>query len=132
MENVNDELEFFRRQWREEVSARSKPKLPSSNLEPPDPSPVEPSSRPPIRHAAADRDEDEEDIPVAQNYGEVVERVRTMDVGPREEDAFDSRPQKEPSSALEHFEQAAEKEAQGSLGDSLSLYRKAYRVYCTW
>ena len=36
--------------------------------------------------------------------------------------------QKEPRSALEHFEKAVEKEAEGSLGDSLDLYRKAYRV----
>ena len=31
-------------------------------------------------------------------------------------------------SALDHFETALEKESQGSLGDSLSHYRKAYRV----
>ena len=35
---------------------------------------------------------------------------------------------KEPRSALEHYERAVEKEDQGNLGDSLSHYRKAYRV----
>jgi F-box protein 9 len=34
----------------------------------------------------------------------------------------------EPVSALEHFESAVEKERQGKLGDSLSHYRKAYRL----
>lgn len=34
----------------------------------------------------------------------------------------------EPKSALEHFERAVEKEGQGNLGESLSHYRKAYRL----
>lgn len=34
----------------------------------------------------------------------------------------------EPSSALEHYERAVEKENSGSLGDSLLHYRKAFRV----
>jgi F-box protein 9 len=35
---------------------------------------------------------------------------------------------KAPRTALEHYEKAVEKESQGSLGDSLNLYRKAFRV----
>ena len=31
-------------------------------------------------------------------------------------------------SALDHYEEAMEKEASGNMGDSLKLYRKAYRV----
>lgn len=31
-------------------------------------------------------------------------------------------------SALDHFEEAMEKEAIGNMGDSLHLYRQAYRV----
>ena len=34
----------------------------------------------------------------------------------------------EPTSALEHYERAVEKESQGSLGDSLAHYRKAYKL----
>lgn len=34
----------------------------------------------------------------------------------------------EPRSALEHYEKAVEKESEGRLGDSLSLYRKAFKV----
>lgn len=36
---------------------------------------------------------------------------------------------KVPQSALDHFEEASKKEDEGSLGDSLNLYRKAYRVW---
>ena len=32
-------------------------------------------------------------------------------------------------SALDHYEEAMVKEAQGNMGDSLKLYRKAYRVF---
>lgn len=32
--------------------------------------------------------------------------------------------------ALDHFEAAVVRETQGNLGDSLSLYRKAFRVSC--
>jgi F-box protein 9 len=35
---------------------------------------------------------------------------------------------REPRSALEHYEKAVERESQGSLGDSLNLYRKAFKV----
>lgn len=31
-------------------------------------------------------------------------------------------------SALDHYEKAMEKEAEGNMGDSLQLYRKAYKV----
>ena len=34
-----------------------------------------------------------------------------------------------PQSALDHFEEAIMREDEGSLGDSLNLYRKAYRVW---
>ncbi|KAF8424891.1 hypothetical protein EV426DRAFT_532390 [Tirmania nivea] len=37
-------------------------------------------------------------------------------------------PDKGPKSAMEHFEKAIEREGQGNLGDSLYLYRKAYRM----
>jgi F-box protein 9 len=34
----------------------------------------------------------------------------------------------EPTSALEHYEKAVEKESQGNLGDSVNLYRKAFKL----
>ncbi|CRG84577.1 hypothetical protein PISL3812_01843 [Talaromyces islandicus] len=126
----NAELNAFRRQWREEVSRRNKPSLSKQN----DTSSWQLAGShldklPPTRHEAADRKEEvEEDL--ARGYEEIVERteqhltLRTAD----EEDTFQRVPQKEPCSALEHFEKAVEKEAEGSLGDSLAHYRKAYRL----
>ncbi|KAF1938956.1 hypothetical protein EJ02DRAFT_382688 [Clathrospora elynae] len=35
---------------------------------------------------------------------------------------------REASSALEHYEKAVEKESQGSMGDSVNLYRKAFKL----
>jgi F-box protein 9 len=35
-------------------------------------------------------------------------------------------------SALDHYEEAMEKEAQGNMRDSLHLYRRAYRVSDAW
>ncbi len=40
----------------------------------------------------------------------------------------DSSKGKEPVTALEHYEMAVEREAVGNLGESLRLYRKAFRV----
>ena len=39
-----------------------------------------------------------------------------------------SQSQDAPQTALEHFEKAVESEAQGKLGESLNLYRQAFRV----
>jgi F-box protein 9 len=126
----NAELNAFRRQWREEVSRRNK--YPSSSKQDYSSSQLAGShldKLPPTRHDAADRSEEvEEDL--GRDYDEIVQRteqqltLRTAD----DEDAFQRIPQKEPRSALEHFEKAVEKEAEGSLGDSLAHYRKAYRV----
>lgn len=131
----NAELESFRRQWREEVAQRTR----NTRLEPLKPRAPAPTSTstarlgqfPPTRHEASERkDEDEDDDgPMAPpaDQEEIVQQIGQLSLG--DEDAFHSRvPEKEPSSALEHFEKAVQKEEEGSLGDSLQLYRKAYRV----
>ncbi|KAK2807289.1 hypothetical protein FQN50_005443 [Emmonsiellopsis sp. PD_5] len=138
MEPNNDELESFRRQWREEVAQRAKgpsasqprPRKPARTTAP------EPSHRlPPTQYPAADRIEDEDLEPAAgvqpappQKYEELVDQVRALQVTSPDEDSFGRQPEKPPTSALEHFEAAAQKEAQGNLGSSLDLYRKAYRL----
>ena len=48
---------------------------------------------------------------------------RRLDEGPGE-----SSSSRQPQTALEHYEKAVEREGQGSLGDSLNLYRKAFRM----
>jgi F-box protein 9 len=134
MEDNNDELEIFRRQWREEVSARTKssslsqPKLQQRSVT----SEVDPS-RGLYRYGAADVGEKGDKVEAEkglalQRHGDLGADVRSLSLARGEEDLFLPEPANEPSSALEHFEQAVRKEAQGSLGDSLNLYRKAYKV----
>lgn len=138
----NAELESFRRQWREEVSRRSgkgrSETTPQTRAPAPAPAPATstPTARlgqfPPTRHEAFDRKEDEEEedeAPTTANQEEIVQQVGQLSLGATDEDAFNPQgPEKEPSSAVEHFEKAVQKEEEGSLGDSLQLYRKAYRV----
>lgn len=127
----NVELESFRRQWREEVSRRTrrqtKPQFEEDQT-------VSSTERlPPTRHEASSRKENDllEEDSGFHSYGEFVQQVDKLSLGRTDEDGFQPLSQEEPSSALEHFEKAVAKEAEGSLGDSLSLYRKAYRVRST-
>lgn len=127
----NAELESFRRQWREEVSRRTHHNRPTTQPKPPVSSAARPGHFPPTRHAASERKEDEDDGegPTSSDQGEIVHGVEQLSLGRVDEDAFPSQiPRREPRSALEHFERAVEKEAEGNLGDSLQHYRKAYRV----
>lgn len=133
----NAELEVFRRQWREEVAQRTTQERPSA------PKPRTPARTSttltsgtqghlPTRHEAADRREDEDDGEDVDHVApqEIIQQTEQLNLGPSDEDAFQAQslPQREPSSAVEHFERAVQKEQEGSLGDSLQLYRKAYRV----
>lgn len=125
----NDELESFRQQWREEVTRRSRPK--AAPPAPAIPTPTAPPSArlPPTRHEASHRKEIEEEAPPLASFDpdELAQQVGELSVEPPEDD-FSRREVAEPTSALEHFERAVQKEAEGNLGDSLSHYRKAYRV----
>lgn len=129
----NPELNAFRQQWREEVNRRAH----SATISQVRPTSVPESSAPnphldhlpPTKHQAADRKDDvEEEAGLGRDYGEFVQRTEGLSLKSADEDSFQRAPQREPQSALEHFEKAVEKEAAGSLGDSLDHYRKAYRV----
>jgi F-box protein 9 len=124
MEDQNPELEAFRRQWREEVSAKSQDGSrsvagPSKSTRRPPPI-TRTSTRRPSKPSA----EEEEDHGEPQTFPGID--------APRNPEAKDTESSqdgdREPESALEHYEKAVEKESQGNLGDSLKLYRKAYRV----
>ncbi|KAJ5964046.1 uncharacterized protein N7479_003922 [Penicillium vulpinum] len=123
----NDELESFRQQWREEVTRRSRPKAapPAS----PTPTAPPPARLPPTRHEASHRKEVEEEGPPLASFDpdELAQQIGALNIKPTEDD-FSRRDVAEPTSALEHYERAVEKEAEGNLGDSLSHYRKAYRL----
>ncbi|KAI1267525.1 hypothetical protein F5Y18DRAFT_305568 [Xylariaceae sp. FL1019] len=151
---VQHELESFRKQWQEEVSARAKnpatssaasssrhPEphshqrrpsrptgpnwIPSSSSRPtrrPD-API-PASKAGKQHQqlgqlAADDDEDYTPAPI---YDFPAAGTSKPKVG-----GEDDKP-KEPKTALEFYEHAVERETTGKLGDSLSLYRKAFRM----
>lgn len=134
--NTNDteaELDSFRRQWREEVTARSKGKTPAASSSA---KPAASSSKPrstvpntaPLTHTRQRSLQDIDEVAphVYPNLGE-KQHGRRLDENSAQTAAALAASQ-EPSSALEHYERAVEKESQGSLGDSVSLYRKAFRL----
>lgn len=134
-EEANPELETFRKQWREEVTARSKGASGHQHIKPTRPAPAKSASQskvsgPPLAIRALKNEEHEsaEDAlaPSDHDLNNKDDAMRLGDTGEGIYPSNDSNP--EPRSALEHFETAVEKEAQGNLGDSLNHYRKAYRV----
>lgn len=124
MDDRETELSRFRRQWQAEVTARAAAVQPhsSSSSSSAAPKPKVPAFPPRKLSASACEapEEDEKD----------VEGVP----GPRERSTSPTATRRTsvsaavPESALEHYERAVERETQGSLGESLSLYRKAFRV----
>lgn len=126
--DVNPELESFREQWRAEVRARNpvasgSTQQSSSNSSGPAKKASAPAPPRPALHLGCgkskvtDGDDDDGNVPLAFDHPETAEAV-----GPAKlENA-------EPVTALDHYERAVEKETLGSLGDSLMLYRKAFRV----
>jgi F-box protein 9 len=122
------ELENFRRRWREEVSSRTKGKGPASAT--PSKTTQASSSRtqvprsnvPDVHRQGADQD----DEAAPHSYHDLGEKRHGRRLDETNPPSHDSA--KEPNTALEHYEKAVEREGIGSLGDSVDLYRKAYRV----
>ncbi|EEH11450.1 Pof7 F-box protein [Histoplasma capsulatum G186AR] len=99
------------------------------------PLPASSSSKLPPRHPAADRVDEEEEPETTEGVftprkdeEALAEQMQTLHVTSGDDDFFHRQHEKPPTSALEHFEAATRKEAQGNLGSSLDLYRKAYRL----
>ncbi|KAI4870223.1 hypothetical protein F4820DRAFT_404351 [Hypoxylon rubiginosum] len=147
-EQIQSELENFREQWRAEVSARSR-NPGGSQRQRPTPAQAGPSAsdKPPKRNEFANRKaasrtvphppEDEEEYIQAQSFDEpdaATSSGRIVGGGQRlgRQDASTTAtgPAKdgEPQTALDFYETAVEKETAGKLGDSLQLYRKAFRM----
>lgn len=131
MGDSNPDLERFRKQWKDEVTARTRqtktfPVNADSKNAGPSLKPLRPTKLPPAHHPAANTkhgdqsDDDEVDT-------ELADGLERSTLG-EEDDWLISTAAKEPKSAIEHYEKAVEKEVQGKLGDSLSHYRKAYRL----
>ncbi|KAI1739090.1 hypothetical protein F4680DRAFT_422821 [Xylaria scruposa] len=152
-EQIQSELESFRRQWQEEVSSRTKRPAPTIPTPAPAPAPSStsasgsrpthrpgPSSagtnKPPRRHEPPSHtkgptsvgkigqlDDDDEDYvpaPVFEGDGSSVPKKGGH--------TLDEEKTKEPKTALDFYEHAVERETTGKLGDSLQLYRKAFRM----
>jgi F-box protein 9 len=136
----NPELESFRAQWKAEVQAKHAVPGPSrqqqqhqQNRAAAGPSTATRTARaagrkgnppPPTKKPLA-QDYDEDYVPV-QPFDEaagITPATPAPDGG-----LLKAAEQGEPASALEHYEKAVEKEVAGNLGDSLRLYRKAFRV----
>ncbi|KAI1418897.1 hypothetical protein F5Y12DRAFT_721451 [Xylaria sp. FL1777] len=153
-DQIQSELESFRQQWREEVSSRAKNPAtgpPSSSLSSPlalqhqprpanHAGPASASNRPPRRHEPPSHtkgltpigkpgqldDEDDCYVPAPVFEGEGSSAGRAKEGHLLDSDA-DGRA-KEPKTALDFYEHAVERESAGKLGDSLQLYRTAFRM----
>ncbi|EKD18104.1 uncharacterized protein L3040_007715 [Drepanopeziza brunnea f. sp. 'multigermtubi'] len=122
MEDSIPELEEFRQQWRAEVSARSQTdahRETKAKKIPRRPPPITRQSSSRVSNAVKD---EEEDVP-ARNFDNLDGWREEFGNGESSKTVA-----KEPQSALEHYEKAVERESAGNLGDSLTLYRKAFRM----
>ena len=137
MDGPSSALEQFRQQWREEVSARSRTERkrqfeestgrPRATLE--NSRTARNGQKPPAHHSASELKDEDAAEGAEDGSSSLIERIEGLSLPSVDEDDFSAKgSSKEPHSALEHYERAVEKESQGSLGDSLSHYRRAYRL----
>ncbi|KAI9648102.1 hypothetical protein NHQ30_002731 [Ciborinia camelliae] len=131
MDDSNPELETFRKQWKEEVTRRTNTTQSLPSPDTPVAGPSNLSQRPPrpknIYEIPKTADEDKTDEPQSLHFdgpSGTAEEIDNDDIYPYGKKIG----LKEPQSALEHYEKAVEREGQGSLGESLDLYRKAFRL----
>ena len=138
----NPDLERFRQQWREEVTARSQQQQQHQKAPHPEPGTdethiahdsstrhkVTKAARPPAHHPAADVRDDEIDDEEPDPAKDISAGLSNLNISTVDDDEFKPKPSHEPRSALEHYERAVEKEIEGKLGDSVSHYRQAYRL----
>ena len=125
-----EELERFRQQWQEEVTAKGIPKgKTTSSKKSRDsgkPKQSAPASQPlPTQNTPLDHEEGEDER--GHDYHDLQDKDEAKKLGESGTEIHPST-RLEPSSALEHYERAVEREGEGNLGDSLNHYRQAYRV----
>ena len=131
--DTNGELERFRRQWQEEVIARSRGVAsPGKSARPVAPLQRNGGTIQPGRTAAptfhkAYRETEEVEELGDHSYHDLENKDETRKLGEAGDGVY-PKTREEPTSALEHYERAVERETEGNLGDSLNHYRKAYRV----
>jgi F-box protein 9 len=128
--NTEAELESFRQKWREEVTARAKGKAPATSSSSSKPH-ASRSNAPDIHPHSQARQQSSEEVDEVTPYayhdlGEKQHGRRLDETSAQTAAALAAS--QEPSSALEHYEKAVEKESQGKLGDSVAHYRRAFKV----
>lgn len=127
------ELNAFRQRWREEVQSRNK--APQAQRSPERSRPQQrrrstvhtrPAAAGPAPVKKLDEFESEELPP--KPYHDLPDKEEALKLGVEGQEHERAKLFQEPSSALEHYEKAVEKESHGQLGDSLHHYRKAFKV----
>lgn len=135
--DLNPELESFREQWRAEVRAKRPVASgshhhsststvhishagPSRTAVAPGPPPPRPTA-----HLSSGK---QKVVDTDEDYVETLSFDDPEPTQPLQPARQKNKETREPVTALDHYERAVEKESQGSLGDSLMLYRKAFRV----
>ena len=133
--STNEELETFRKRWKEEVTARSRGDLSSHNNPPAEASGSDSSVRKPPQYSRAEEitavkeDHEDQDVSVTRTYHDLEDKDDSRRLGTEGQGIHPSTiAAKKLSTALDHYEKAVEREEQGKLGDSVSLYRKAYKL----
>lgn len=127
------ELEAFRQRWREEVSSRNKKPEDarrSTNVGPREQKPrsiAQPSLAAGPSTARRKDVTDYADEVEPKGYHDLPDKEEQLKLGAEGQD-HDREVNKQPSSALEHYEHAVEKETTGQLGDSITHYRRAFKV----
>lgn len=131
---LTSELDAFRKEWLSEVHSK-RPAAPTATASSSGAGPSVPISSvtrsargtkapaAPATHAAHGND----DYVQAPAFDELFGEGQGKDPLAAGQSAADGG-EKTLESALDHFEAAVMREAQGNLGDSLNLYRKAFRV----
>ncbi len=127
---TTEELERFRRQWQEEVKSRGNGQVSTASKRASFKEQKSGGAGP--SRAQLPPQKPQSTVPENENdweYG--YHDLENKNEGRKLGDTNNERQtiaQHEPSSALEHYEKAVERESEGSLGDSLKHYRTAYRV----
>ncbi|KAI1138241.1 hypothetical protein F5Y05DRAFT_385571 [Hypoxylon sp. FL0543] len=144
---IQSELENFREQWRAEVSARTRNAASSQQQRQQQEQQQRSTStqagssstsnKPPRRNEFTHKKttsktihlEDEDEYFQAQHFDEPdpSKSIGGQKLG-RQDAASTKDKEHEPQTALDFYEKAVEKETSGKLGDSLQLYRKAFRM----
>ena len=127
--DLNNELDSFRQQWLSDLrsgkTAAPEPERAASGATLPNFPPSRPSdSEPGVNAKIASTRDDDDGYTTTRSFDEPLETAHqsvSAQVTPSGEQIREL-------SAVEHYEQAVEKETQGSLGDSLRLYRAAFKV----